>query len=56
MDLPAAYKETGPWKIATPQAIDASHPWWEAYGDTALSALVVQANAANQNIRQAEAQ
>ena len=56
MDLPAAYKETGPWKTATPQAIDASHPWWEAYGDTALSALVVQAKAANQDIHQAEAQ
>ncbi|MDQ0072627.1 NodT family efflux transporter outer membrane factor (OMF) lipoprotein [Variovorax boronicumulans] len=56
MDVPAAYKETGPWKTATPQLIDASHPWWEAYGDTTLSALVVQANAANQNIRVAEAQ
>jgi NodT family efflux transporter outer membrane factor (OMF) lipoprotein len=56
MDVPAAYKETGPWKAATPQVIDASHPWWEAYGDSTLSALVVQANAANQNIRQAEAQ
>ncbi|MET3498236.1 efflux transporter outer membrane subunit [Variovorax boronicumulans] len=56
MDVPVAYKETGPWKTATPQAIDASHPWWEAYGDTALNALIVQANAANQNIRIAEAQ
>jgi len=56
MDVPAAYKETGPWKTATPQVIDASHPWWEAYGDTTLNALVVQANAANQNIRVAEAQ
>jgi NodT family efflux transporter outer membrane factor (OMF) lipoprotein len=56
MDVPAAYKETGPWKTATPQVIDASHSWWEAYGDSTLSALVVQANAANQNIRQAEAQ
>ncbi|KQU85268.1 RND transporter [Variovorax sp. Root318D1] len=56
MDLPAAYKETGPWKTATPQVIDASQSWWEAYGDSTLSALVVQANAANQNIRVAEAQ
>ena len=56
MDLPAAYKETGPWKTATPQVIDASHSWWEAYGDDTLSALMVQANAANQNIRVAEAQ
>jgi NodT family efflux transporter outer membrane factor (OMF) lipoprotein len=56
MDLPAAYKETGPWKTATPQDIDASHSWWEAYGDGTLSALVVQANVANQSIRVAEAQ
>jgi NodT family efflux transporter outer membrane factor (OMF) lipoprotein len=56
MDVPAAFKEAGPWKTATPQTIDASHPWWEAYGDSTLNALVVQANAANQNIRQAEAQ
>jgi NodT family efflux transporter outer membrane factor (OMF) lipoprotein len=58
MDMPAAYKEeaTGPWKTATPQAIDAAHPWWDAYGDSTLGALIAQANAANQNIRQAEAQ
>jgi NodT family efflux transporter outer membrane factor (OMF) lipoprotein len=56
MDVPAAYKEAGPWKTAVPQTIDATHPWWEAYGDGTLSGLIVQANAANQNIRQAEAQ
>jgi NodT family efflux transporter outer membrane factor (OMF) lipoprotein len=58
MDVPAAYKEdaSGLWKTATPQIIDAAHPWWDAYGDSTLSALIVQANAANQNIRVAEAQ
>ena len=56
MEVPAAYKEDGAWKTATPQAIDPSHPWWEAYGDATLNGLLVQANAANQNIRQAEAQ
>jgi NodT family efflux transporter outer membrane factor (OMF) lipoprotein len=57
MDVPVAYKETGgPWKTAAPQTIDADHPWWDAYGDSTLSALIVQANAANQNIRVAEAQ
>lgn len=56
MDVPAAYKETGPWKTAVPQAIDGSQAWWEAYGDSTLNGLIVQANAANQNIRQAEAQ
>lgn len=57
LDVPAAFKETGgPWKTAAPQTIDAGHPWWDAYGDSTLSALIVQANAANQNIRVAEAQ
>jgi len=56
MDLPAAYKEDGPWKTATPQAIDPAHPWWEAYGDATLDTLMARANAANQDIRQAEAQ
>ncbi|MFS2168139.1 TolC family protein, partial [Variovorax sp. Varisp62] len=57
LDVPAAFKETGgPWKTAAPQTIDADHPWWDAYGDSTLSALIVQANAANQNIRVAEAQ
>lgn len=57
MDLPAAYKESGgPWKTAAPQAVDASHPWWDAYADPVLGALIVQADAANQNLRVAEAQ
>lgn len=56
LDVPAAWKEDAGWKAAAPQTIDASHPWWEAYHDNALNALIVQANAANQNMRQAEAQ
>jgi outer membrane protein TolC len=57
MDVPVAYKETGgPWKTAAPQTIDAAHPWWDAYGDSTLNALIAQADAANQNIRIAEAQ
>jgi NodT family efflux transporter outer membrane factor (OMF) lipoprotein len=55
MDVPAAYKETGPWKQAQPQQIDSSN-WWEVYGDATLNGLVQQANQANQNIRVAEAQ
>ncbi|MCJ0761924.1 efflux transporter outer membrane subunit [Variovorax terrae] len=56
MELPAAYKESGPWKTAQPQPIDSQRRWWEAYGDSTLNALIEQANQANQNIRQAEAQ
>ncbi len=56
MDLPAHYKESGPWKQAEPQQIDSSRNWWEAYGDSTLNTLMQQANRANQNIAQAEAQ
>jgi NodT family efflux transporter outer membrane factor (OMF) lipoprotein len=56
MPLPAAYKEAGPWKSATPGQIDASQDWWQAYGDATLDALMEQANHANQSIAQAAAQ
>lgn len=56
MELPQAYKEDGPWKVAAPGQIDSNQRWWEAYRDPFLNDLIDQANAANQNIRQAEAQ
>jgi NodT family efflux transporter outer membrane factor (OMF) lipoprotein len=56
VEAPAAYKESGPWKIAQPQAVDGRQPWWAPYGDRTLDALIVQANQANQDIVQAEAQ
>ena len=56
MELPQAYKEDGPWKVAAPGQIDSNQRWWEAYGDPILNELIAQANAANQNIRQSEAQ
>jgi NodT family efflux transporter outer membrane factor (OMF) lipoprotein len=56
IDVPTAYKEQGPWKQAQPGQIDNNHRWWEAYNDPTLNALIVQADAANQNIRFAEAQ
>lgn len=56
LDLPQAYKEDGPWKPAAPRQIDDHQPWWEAYGDPILNALMAQANAANQTIQQAAAQ
>lgn len=55
VDVPAAYKEDSGWKPATPQRIDASRPWWALYGDPTLSALMAQANGANQSIKQSEA-
>lgn len=56
MELPAAYKEQGPWKVALPGQIDSGHRWWEAYGDSVLNGLIEQAITANQNIRVAQAQ
>ncbi|WP_420995499.1 efflux transporter outer membrane subunit [Cupriavidus sp. 30B13] len=60
MDLPAAYGEVAPadqkWKIAEPRQVDLSRDWWSSFGDTRLDELVTQANAANQTLRQAEAQ
>ena len=55
IDLPAAYKEGGPWKSARPQPADAQHPWWQAFGDADLDRLETQAMAANQSLAQLEA-
>jgi NodT family efflux transporter outer membrane factor (OMF) lipoprotein len=57
--MPAAYKEAaeaGPWKPAQPSIAGADRAWWSRYGDSRLDALVGDANAANQDIRIAEAQ
>jgi NodT family efflux transporter outer membrane factor (OMF) lipoprotein len=54
--VPGAYKETGTWKTAEPQAVVDRHDVWLAYGDATLAGLMQDAARANQNIRQAEAQ
>jgi NodT family efflux transporter outer membrane factor (OMF) lipoprotein len=56
IDIAAAYKEAPGWKIAEPRAVDGISRWWESYGDPTLDELVAEADAANQNLRQAEAQ
>ncbi|OWT57670.1 RND transporter [Candidimonas nitroreducens] len=56
LDIPAAYKEPGPWKSASPGSIDPHGAWWKAYRDPTLDRLIEQADAANQNIQQAQAQ
>ena len=53
---PAQFKEDGTWRPAVPAPADAKQPWWQAFGDADLNALVEQANAANQTLRQAESQ
>ena len=55
VDAPA-FKESGDWKPATPSSVDPSQPWWKAFGDARLDALIDAANLANQDIHAAEAQ
>ena len=39
---PTAYKDSGPWKPATPKDDTIRGPWWEMYHDQQLSALESQ--------------
>ncbi len=55
LPVPAAYKESGDWKPAEPQAAASGLAWWQAYGDATLNELMTDAQAANQTLRQAEA-
>ncbi len=52
---PAAYKETGNWKIAKPGDAVNRGPWWEIFGDAQLNTLAQQVDVSNQNVRVAEA-
>lgn len=56
LDIPPAYKESGPWKTAEPQRAGSDPPWWESLGDARLNRLIEQANGANQSLAQAQAQ
>ena len=55
LPVPAAYKESGDWKPADPRPAASGLAWWQSYGDAVLDGLENDADAANQNIRQAEA-
>lgn len=56
-EIPATFKEAGvTWnRVAPGAAVVHDGPWWEAYGDPVLDALVARALAANPGIEQAEA-
>ena len=51
-----AFKEGSGWKTAAPASADTAQPWWTAFADPRLDALVAEAVSANQDIRIAEAQ
>jgi len=56
LDVPASYKEPGPWKTAEPRPAQSTQAWWQVYGDGTLDALMRDAGNANQDLRVAEAQ
>lgn len=56
VEVPAAYKETGEWKVAQPADEASRGKWWEVFGDPKLDAIVEQVEISNQSVRAAEAQ
>jgi NodT family efflux transporter outer membrane factor (OMF) lipoprotein len=56
LDVPAEYKESGPWKTAEPQPAQSAQAWWQVYHDDTLDGLMRDADRANQDLRVAEAQ
>lgn len=55
MDIPAAYKEDGPWKPAAAELRD-PEKWWRVFGDPLLDDLEERLIVDNQNLKIAEAQ
>jgi NodT family efflux transporter outer membrane factor (OMF) lipoprotein len=55
VDVPAAYKEAGDWKVAQPGDEASRGRWWEAFADPQLNAFVEQVEISNQNVQAAEA-
>lgn len=55
-EVPAAYRETGDWKVAEPGDRRPRGPWWEIFGDANLNALEEQVAQANFNVQAAQAQ
>ncbi len=56
VETPAAYKESGNWKVGEPGDHLSHGKWWEVFNDPKLDALEEQVNISNQNVHVAEAQ
>ena len=56
VEAPAAYKESGNWKVGEPKDHLSRGKWWEIFNDPKLNALEEQVNISNQNVHVAEAQ
>lgn len=55
-EVPAAYKDSGEWKLAQPSDAMAKGSWWEVYQDTHLNSLEDEVTVSNQNLKVAAAQ
>ena len=55
VDVPAAYKELGAWKVAEPRDDVARGAWWDVYDDPELGQLEARVTASNQDLAAAEA-
>jgi NodT family efflux transporter outer membrane factor (OMF) lipoprotein len=56
VQVPAAYKEAGTWKVARPSDHRPRGKWWEIFGDPRLNAIEEQVEISDQNVLAAEAQ
>jgi NodT family efflux transporter outer membrane factor (OMF) lipoprotein len=55
VESPAAYKEAQGWKTAQPREAEPRGPWWTAFNDPQLDALLGQVEVSNQTIKAADA-
>jgi NodT family efflux transporter outer membrane factor (OMF) lipoprotein len=55
VEMPTAYKETGPWQPAQPADALPRGPWWQAYHDDVLDKLESAVDTANPDLAAASA-
>ncbi len=56
MDIPVAFKESGLWKSARPDAANVPEDWWLLFNDPQLNQLQKQLMIGNQNLKASAAQ
>ena len=56
IDVPAQYKEMGPWKTAEPSDAIQKGKWWEIYQDPELNSLEEQIDVSNLTLKAAQDQ
>ena len=56
VEVPAAFKESGRWKVARPDAATVPDEWWMLFNDPVLNDLQKQVVLGNENLKAAAAQ